>query len=926
MYEDFYGLKTDPFRLSSDHRFSFSHASYSRARASVQYALLRAEGFVMITGGPGTGKTTLIHDLMDDLPRNQFIVGYLASTQLGADDLLRMTAHAFGMDSAAPKKAQILMRLMEFFSQQYRLGLHALLIIDDAQDLATAAMEELRLLNNLQQGGQQLLQIVLLGQEELRSLLRRPEMEQVHQRLVAAWHLEPLSPEETVGYVRHRLETAGWTGDPVIEPGVLPIVHAFSRGVPRRINLICSRLLLHGFMEQSHTITQADAETVAHDLGDEELTHHVDDRDDPSSSPDEGLRAAATAPPPHASGEMGRAAARETPALDAAAWSRIDQGLYRTDAPAASTRPSDTEPLEEIRGLAKKGRVEAKAAEGKPGRSPQSAPRKPKGKAAPGAGQGREPPTASTKGSGTARKEPAAKPQPQPEPQRPQGKPLAARPEDDDRPDESIPRITASPEVHISAEREWDERAPDTLGAAPGLDAREEPRLSHFQRVIMVLLLFSVATLVTLYLLRSAPSQIETGAVPPGAEIAVPRPDERTLPPEVVGVPPVAALDDRLEGDAFEDEDAEAVPALPEPGILTRPLPQVGETSLTESGTGPLQASPLEIFDELLPAIQAPDATDGRLLAQEPPGLPTGVPPDPAQAVSETDTAAPAPVEVIRLEVAETPATEAPSAPSPGAPMAEPESLEPGLVPEPATAPEIEAGPAPESAPEPQPVSVPGADPAPTQEVIPEPEPVPVPDSEPAPVPTPEPAPTPESEPEPSPTPPPASAPASVPEPVPAVPEPRPAAPVPPVRPEPRVAEPPPAATVRPTPRPAPAPEPVMPSEAQIVALLEGYSRAFEQGDIQAYMQRLSDNPSENANQGRDWFRQSYSRLFEQTEGRRLRIQVDQVRSDGGAWDVAARFDMEVEYPGRAPVSASGPIRYRVVQQGEELRLDRISY
>ena len=117
-----------------------------------------------------------------------------------------------------------------------------------------------------------------------------------------------------------------------------------------------------------------------------------------------------------------------------------------------------------------------------------------------------------------------------------------------------------------------------------------------------------------------------------------------------------------------------------------------------------------------------------------------------------------------------------------------------------------------------------------------------------------------------------------------------------------------------------------MPSEAQIVALLEGYSRAFEQGDIQGYMQRLSDNPSENANQGRDWFRQSYSRLFEQTEGRRLRIQVEEVRPNGSAWDVTARFDLEVEYPGRAPVSAGGPIRYRVVQQGEELRLDRISY
>ncbi len=839
MYEDFYGLKTDPFRLSSDHRFSFSHASYSRARASVQYALLRAEGFVMITGGPGTGKTTLIHDLMDDLPRNEFIVGYLASTQLGAEDLLRMTAYVFGMDSAGPKKAQILVRLMKFFSEQYRLGLHALLIIDDAQDLSTAAMEELRLLNNLQQDGQQLLQIVLLGQEELRALLRRPEMEQVHQRLVAAWHLEPLSPEETVGYVRHRLETAGWTGDPAIEPGVLPVVHAFSRGVPRRINLICSRLLLYGFMEQSHTITPADAEIVRHDLGDEELTHRVDDRDDPSSSPEEDLRAVES-PAPHASGEKGRAAAREVPTVDGSTWSRIDQGLYRSDAPAPPSPPSRMEPAQEVGEPAKKnGRVEVKAAESKPDRPSPSATRDPQEKAVTGAAQRKEAPTASATGSGTAHKKPAATPQPEPRPQRPHGKPLAARPEGNDRRDASLPRITASPEVHISAERDWDERAPDTFGVASGLDVPAEPGFSHFQRVVLVLLLFSMAMLITLYLLRPVPSQIETAAVPPAAEIPVPGPEERTLPPEVVGVPPVAALDDRPDRDAFGAEDAEAVPALPEPGILTQPLPQVGETSLTESGTGPLQASPLEILDELLPAIGAPDAAAGRLLAQEPPGLPTQVP----------------------------------------------------------------------------------TEPAPTQERIPEPdpEPVPVPVPESVPVPVPEPAPAPE--PEPSPPPPPAPTPAPAPEPAPAAPEPQPAAPVPPVRPEP-----PPAAPVRPAPRSAPAPTPEMRPEAQIVALLEGYSRAFEQGDIQAYMQRLSDNPSENANQGRDWFRQSYSGLFEQTEGRRLRIQVDEVRPSGGAWDVAARFDLEVEYPGRAPVSAGGPIRYRVVQQGEELRLDRISY
>ncbi|MFO8067847.1 MAG: AAA family ATPase, partial [Bacteroidales bacterium] len=149
---------------------------------------------------------------------------------------------------------------MEFLSQQHRRGMHALLIIDEAQDLSREALEEIRLLNNLQHGGQPLLQIILLGQEGLRELFRRPEMEQVHQRLIAAWHLEPLSPEETMQYVQRRLEAAGWKGDPVLEPGVLPVVYEFSGGVPRRINLVCSRLFLHAFLAESHSITPADAE------------------------------------------------------------------------------------------------------------------------------------------------------------------------------------------------------------------------------------------------------------------------------------------------------------------------------------------------------------------------------------------------------------------------------------------------------------------------------------------------------------------------------------------------------------------------------------------------------------------------------------------------------------------------------------------
>ncbi|MEZ5529306.1 MAG: XrtA-associated ATPase [Porticoccaceae bacterium] len=271
MYEQFYNLKAEPFRLSPDHRFCYKHKSYTKAKAYMQYAFQRAEGFVMITGRPGTGKTTLVSDLLESLRQDQVTVGMLVCTQLGADDLLRMVADAFGLSSNTDHKSLLLQQLTRLFINSYKAGKRALLIIDEAQDLSTHALEELRLLTNLQMNREPLLQIFLLGQEELRDMVQQSNMEQVHQRLVAACHLSSLNLEDTKSYIKHRLSQVGWANDPAISEPVYDVIHKASEGVPRRINMICSRLFLHGCVEELHQIGINDARTVLEEIEQEQL-------------------------------------------------------------------------------------------------------------------------------------------------------------------------------------------------------------------------------------------------------------------------------------------------------------------------------------------------------------------------------------------------------------------------------------------------------------------------------------------------------------------------------------------------------------------------------------------------------------------------------------------------------------------------------
>jgi len=271
MYEQFYNLKEEPFRLSPNSRFCFKHPTYKKAFAYMQYALHRGEGFVMVTGQPGTGKTTLINDLTSTMSDGLAVFANISSTQLEADDLLRMVAYTFGLDGKTLIKSSLLQDLETFLKQTCAAGKRPLLIIDEAQGLPRGALEELRLMTNLQQNNRPLLQIFLVGQEELREMVMSPQLAQLHQRIVAACHLDPLTEQDTEQYIKHRLTQVGWRNDPKFDDAIFPLIRQFSDGIPRWINLICSRLMLHGMVDELHQFRVTDIREVLKGLIEEQL-------------------------------------------------------------------------------------------------------------------------------------------------------------------------------------------------------------------------------------------------------------------------------------------------------------------------------------------------------------------------------------------------------------------------------------------------------------------------------------------------------------------------------------------------------------------------------------------------------------------------------------------------------------------------------
>lgn len=266
MYEDYYRFNAKPFQLNPDPRFFFGSKGHKRAMAYLDYGLSLGEGFIVISGEVGAGKTTLVRNLFRQLDANSLVAAQLVSTQMDAEDTLRSVAASFGLEHEGLAKSSLLKNLEDFLIAATRQGKRALLVVDEAQNLTPRAVEELRMLSNFQNNDRSLIQTFLLGQPEFRGILQSPNMQQLRQRVVASYHLGPLDSGETQGYIEHRLRTVGWNGNPSFDSEAFAALHRFTGGIPRRINTFCDRLLLFGFLEEKSHFGDAEINEVISDL------------------------------------------------------------------------------------------------------------------------------------------------------------------------------------------------------------------------------------------------------------------------------------------------------------------------------------------------------------------------------------------------------------------------------------------------------------------------------------------------------------------------------------------------------------------------------------------------------------------------------------------------------------------------------------
>ncbi len=270
MYEAFYKLKLKPFELVPNPAFLYLSKTHKKAINYLQYGIQEGMGFILLTGEVGSGKTTLISDLTRQLAHN-VTIARIFNTNVSSEQLFAMINDDFGLDVKGKDKIMLLKDLNAFLIEEHTRRRNTVLIIDEAQNLKSNLLEEIRMLSNLETNTSKLLQILLVGQPELRDILSAPNMRQLRQRIGISCSIEPLDKDDTLNYIQHRLEVAGNKNAVTFVNGSIEAIHKYCKGIPRLINTLCDFLLLAAFNEETTKVDSTMVNEVANDLDFETL-------------------------------------------------------------------------------------------------------------------------------------------------------------------------------------------------------------------------------------------------------------------------------------------------------------------------------------------------------------------------------------------------------------------------------------------------------------------------------------------------------------------------------------------------------------------------------------------------------------------------------------------------------------------------------
>jgi general secretion pathway protein A len=255
IYQQFYGLKEPPFTITPNPRFLYFSAKHREALNHLLYGIRERKGFVQLTGEVGAGKTTLCRALLEELPSDQYSTALILNPVLNPEQLIQAIATEFGLDVRGKDRFQTLQIINHFLLEEMAKQRDVVLIIDEAQNLTTELLEAVRMLSNLETDDRKLLQIVLMGQPELRDRLNEHEMRQLRQRITVRYHLRPLRFNEVKDYIRHRLHVSGANGTPYFSNAAVWRIFNYSKGIPRLVNAVCDKCLLAGFVHQREDIS-----------------------------------------------------------------------------------------------------------------------------------------------------------------------------------------------------------------------------------------------------------------------------------------------------------------------------------------------------------------------------------------------------------------------------------------------------------------------------------------------------------------------------------------------------------------------------------------------------------------------------------------------------------------------------------------------